>query len=141
MNKYQCHIIFVIESIERYTIESMIRNIESEVSRKSEIKYQDLLEPRLNLFEGRKLTKASTERQVAMTSVNPRNVEVHYGVQQRMPYHLFQLLPKAEAESAKPPHALRSFMNVPSLMPLPREEVVKTVIVTLLVLETFLFRS
>lgn len=81
MNKYQCNIIFVIGSIERCTIESMIRNIESEVSRKSEIKYQDLLEPRLNLFEGRKLTKANTERQVAMTSVNPRNVEVHYGVQ------------------------------------------------------------
>lgn len=59
-----------------------IRNIASAVARRSEIKYRNLLEPRLNLSDGRKVTKASTKRQVAVTSVNPRNGEVHYGVQQ-----------------------------------------------------------
>lgn len=62
--------------------ERSIRNTEGKVSHRSEIKYRDLLEPRLNLFVGRKLTKASAKRQVAVTSVKPRNGEVHYGVQQ-----------------------------------------------------------
>lgn len=72
----------VVEEEEEEEEARSIWNMEGKVSHRSEIKYRDLLEPRLNLFEGRKLTKASAKRQVAVTSVKPRNGEVHYGVQQ-----------------------------------------------------------
>ena len=62
-NKCRWNVIFVMVAAGRggCTIELTIRNIGVEVSQRSEIKYQGLLEPRLNLSEGRKLTKASTE--------------------------------------------------------------------------------